>query len=82
MKSLLNHLSLAVALGFCLATHSLYALSDGNGRDLVAIGSPIRPAPADPEIARALQQISSRQIQHTIETLVSFHTRNTLSSMT
>jgi hypothetical protein len=49
--------------------------------DLHAVGAPIRPAPADPAIAHALQQISAQRVQHTIETLVGFHTRNTLSSM-
>jgi hypothetical protein len=57
------------------------AFSDDTTRDLDAIGAPIRPAAADPAIAHALQQIAPQQIQHTIETLVSFHTRNTLSSM-
>lgn len=64
-----------------LFTITAHASSDDTTRDLDAIGAPIRPAPVDPVIAHALQQISSQQIQHTIETLVSFHTRNTLSSM-
>lgn len=55
--------------------------SDAATRDLDAIGTPIRPAPADPAIAHALQHISSQQIQHTIETLAGFQTRSTLSSM-
>ena len=67
-----------VAIAFAASAH---AFSDDTPRDLDAIGAPIRPAPADPAIAHALQQTSSQQIQHTIETLVGFHTRNTLSSM-
>jgi hypothetical protein len=57
------------------------AFSDAGRRDLDAAGSTIQRAPADPQIAEALSHISAAQIQHTIETLVSFHTRNTLSSM-
>jgi hypothetical protein len=49
--------------------------------DHEAVGAPIAPAPADPEIARALAQISAREIEHIIATLVAFHTRSTLSSM-
>jgi hypothetical protein len=44
-------------------------------------GAPVRAAPADPDIAQALRQVSAPRIRHTIETLVSFRTRNTLSSM-
>lgn len=50
-------------------------------RDLDAVGSPIRSSPVDPDIEQALRQISASRIRHTIETLVGFHTRNTLSSM-
>jgi hypothetical protein len=71
----------AAAIIAALFTISAHASSDDTTRDLDAIGVPIRPAPVDPVIAHALQQISSQQIQHTIETLVSFYTRNTLSSM-
>jgi hypothetical protein len=48
--------------------------------DFAAVGSPIKSAPPDPAIARALTQISTRRIQSTIETLVAFGTRHTLSS--
>jgi hypothetical protein len=44
-------------------------------------GEPIRVAPADPSITRALADVSAARIRHTISTLVDFHTRNTLSSM-
>ncbi len=44
-------------------------------------GAPIAPAPADPAIAGALQQVSAQQIRATIEKLVSFNNRSTLSSM-
>jgi len=82
MKARFKQLTFALALAAAIAAQAAYALSDDTTRDLVATGSPIRPAPADPAIAHALQQISPQQIQHTIETLVGFHTRNTLSSMT
>src|SRR5271166_2346028 len=40
----------------------------------------ISPVPADPEIAAALRNVSPQRIQQTIEKLVSFQTRHTLSS--
>ncbi len=49
----------------------------------VAQASPAASAPgaaADPQLAAALKDISPRQIQATIEKLVSFHNRNTLSA--
>ena len=49
--------------------------------DFAATGQPISAAPADPAIRQALGQVSPRQIRRTIETLVSFGNRNTLSSM-
>jgi hypothetical protein len=57
------------------------AVCDDNHGDLDAAGAPIRPAPADPAIQNALAQISTRQIRRSIEKLVSFHNRSTLSSM-
>jgi hypothetical protein len=44
-------------------------------------GTPIVPAPADPAIAAALQQVSPDNIHAIIEKLVSFNNRSTLSSM-
>lgn len=41
----------------------------------------LRPAPADPAIVRALMSITAAQIDQTVKTLVSFGTRNTLTSM-
>jgi len=82
MKARFRQLTIAVTVAATLSVPGAYALSDDTTRDLVAIGSPIHPAPADPAIAHALQQVSAQQIQHTIETLVAFHTRSTLSSMT
>jgi len=41
----------------------------------------VRPASADPAIARALASITPAQIDQTVKTLVSFGTRATLSSM-
>ena len=40
----------------------------------------IAQSPVDPQIAAALKQISAARIQQTIEKLVSFHTRSTISS--
>jgi hypothetical protein len=42
---------------------------------------PVTTAPADPAIAGALRQVSSDRIHATIEKLVSFNNRSTLSSM-
>jgi hypothetical protein len=49
--------------------------------DYALHATPVGPAPVDPAIARALANIKPQQIQQTIQTLVSFGTRNTLSSM-
>lgn len=49
--------------------------------DYALHATPIGPAPVDPAIARALASIKPSQIDQTIEKLVSFGTRNTLSSM-
>jgi len=43
--------------------------------------APVRPAPADPSIARALASIDASRIEKTIGTLVDFATRNSLTSM-
>jgi hypothetical protein len=69
--------------GFLLlaATSSVSAVSDAARHDLDAIGAPIQPAPVDAQIAAALDQISARQIRHTIEDLAGFKNRSTLSSM-
>lgn len=48
--------------------------------DSRSFGKPISPAPADPSIRAAVQQISARRIQHDITTLVGFYNRSTLSS--
>ncbi len=49
--------------------------------DFKAVGAPLKPAPADPEISAALSAVSTERIHQTIEKLVSFKTRNSLSSM-
>ena len=63
----------------CLATPPVVA--GDTPHDLNAVGAPVRAAPADPAIAHALAQISARRIEDTIDTLVGFGTRHTLSSM-
>src|SRR5690242_17666673 len=50
-------------------------------RDLDVAGAPVPPAKPDPAIAKALATISASEIEHTIRSLVAFHTRNTLSSI-
>src|SRR5271156_818865 len=49
--------------------------------DFKAVGAPLKPAPADSEISAALSAVSTERIHQTIEKLVSFKTRNSLSSM-
>src|SRR3974390_1464126 len=49
--------------------------------DYVLHARAIGPAPVDPSIARAIQSLKPSQIKRTIEALVSFGTRSTLSSM-
>jgi hypothetical protein len=48
--------------------------------DYQSAGAPVTAAPADPAIAAAIAQVSEDRIRQTIEKLVSFGTRNTLSS--
>lgn len=62
--------------GLALACATAIAQSD-----YVLHATPIGPAPVDPAIVRALAAIKPSQIHQTIEKLVSFVTRNTLSSM-
>jgi len=66
---------------FLALANPIPGVCDDNPRDLDATGSPIQAAPVDPQIEAALAQVSDRQIRRTIEKLVSFHNRNTLSSM-
>src|SRR5271154_2420791 len=69
--------------GFLLlaASSTASAVSDAARRDLDATGASIQPAPVDPAIVAVLNQISARQIRGTIEALVGFKNRSTLSSM-
>ena len=57
------------------------AYSVSPARDLDAAGAPIRPAITDAVISKALDEISVSEIEHTVKTLVAFHTRSTLSSI-
>ncbi|MDE3186526.1 MAG: M28 family metallopeptidase [Acidobacteriota bacterium] len=65
-------------LALCLA---LAATACGAQPDYLRHASPVAAAPADPAIARALKNIQPAHIHQTIETLVGFGTRNTLTSM-
>jgi hypothetical protein len=46
------------------------------------VGPPLGAPSADPAIASAISQVSAREIRSIVTSLVDFHTRNTLSSMT
>jgi Peptidase family M28 len=73
---------MAVAL---LCAMVFVGLAAGTGRAAPARSTdtarPIPTAPADPAIARALVDVSAAHIRHTVNALVDFQTRNTLSSM-
>ncbi|HUA98583.1 MAG TPA: hypothetical protein VMA34_09680 [Terracidiphilus sp.] len=47
--------------------------------DFALHATPVAPAAADPAIARALRSVDPSRIQETIQTLVRFGTRSTLS---
>lgn len=66
---------------FVLPGLALAAAVCGAQPDYLRHSSPVVPAPADPAIARALKGIQPAHIHQTIETLVGFGTRNTLTSM-
>jgi len=73
----------SVLLGmFCaLAALPLTALPAIAQPDYQLHATPVSAAPADPAIAGALSQISASHIRQTIEKLVAFNNRGTLSSM-
>jgi len=67
---------------FLLLCATLFASTKGFSQaDFTAYGHPVPPAPADPAIQRAIAPIDPARIHQTIEKLVGFQTRNTLSSM-
>jgi hypothetical protein len=70
-----HRVSRLAAVSFLLASGPLRA------QQTAPVGQPVSPAPADPAIAGALQQVSPEHIRATIEKLVSFNNRSTLSSM-
>jgi len=71
-----------VVMALFLSCAGIQASSAAGGPpDYEAAGKAIQPVPPDPEIAAAVQQVSPERIRATIETLVGFHNRNTLSSM-
>ena len=67
---------------FLLFCATVFAPSFSSGQaDFTLYGHPVSPAGADPAIQRAIATIDPARIHQTIEKLVSFQTRNTLSSM-
>lgn len=70
-----HRVSIVFVTGFLLfAAPSLHGQTVPNGQ-------PIVTAPADPAIATALRDVAAASVKATIEKLVSFNNRNTLSSM-
>ena len=70
----IRRLALALAVSFCA--------SIGQSQpDFLINATPVASPAPDAAIARALQTIQTDQIEKTIQTLVSFGTRSTLSSM-
>lgn len=51
-------------------------------RDSLAFGKPVATDKADPQIAKALREVSPERIRKTIESLVAFNNRSTISSNT
>jgi hypothetical protein len=68
-----------VVMAIVLAASAGFA--DAQQVDFKATGSPLKAAPADREISAALRAVSAQKIHEDIQKLVSFRTRNTLSSM-
>ena len=64
-----------------LLSPSLFPIARAQKVDFELAGVPVQPAKADPAIAAVLGKVSPEAIHRTIETLVAFKTRNTLSSM-
>ena len=73
-------MKLSYTTAFCVITLA-GTISLAQKPDYTLHGAPVSQAPADPAIARAILAIQPASIQKTIQTLVSFGTRNTLSSM-
>ena len=71
---------LAAAATLPVCTLASHAQSAPARLDFTAFGHPIKAAPADPEIAAALRQVSPQRIQSDIATLVHFNNRSTISS--
>lgn len=70
----MNVRAAAVAAVLAIAVPAGWAQAD------FARAEPLKPAPADARIAQALTRIDASRIRQTIEKLVSFGTRNSLSS--
>ena len=71
-------MNLAQSLFLCCALAAPVALAQP---DLALHAAPVAPAAPDLAIVRALRIIQPSRIQETIDTLVRFGTRSTLSSM-
>ena len=64
-----------------MVSFSLFGSGLLHAQQQLPLGQPITPAPADPAIVSALQQVSPDNIKAIITKLVSFNNRSTLSSM-
>jgi len=72
----------ALVLPFVWPASTAHAASSPkDALDFRAAGEAIAPAPVDPAIRRALEQITPGEIQQSITMLVSFNNRSTLSSL-
>jgi hypothetical protein len=74
-------LCLCTSFNTVIGTSVAFAQTDTAQADYLLHAVSVAAAPADPAIAGALKQISSEHIRQTIEKLVGFGTRSTLSSM-
>ncbi|MGA2049140.1 MAG: M20/M25/M40 family metallo-hydrolase [Terracidiphilus sp.] len=74
----IRRFGLALAVSFC----ATFGTSIGKAQpDFLINATAVTPAAPDPAIAHALQTIQPDQIEKTIQSLVGFGTRSTLSSM-
>ncbi len=76
-----NFTTLRLWMVLCIFCAVFVSRGNAQSVDLNRAGMPETAAPASPRIQQALRQISAQRIEADIARLVSFHTRNTLSSM-
>ena len=72
--------ALVFSTAACFAQAHTSSLSGTGKLDYTSAGTPLAAAPADPQIAAALRQVSPERIKANITRLVEFNNRSTISS--